>query len=191
MTERPDDKQKKKKLFKTKKAKVLGIITIILFIICILGAVFFGFVYDSPKFCTVCHNMQPYYDTYSDSDFLVHAHATNEEEELVCHDCHHATIEEQANELIMYVTGDYYDPLYQRKFDDEFCLKCHDFEEVKELTAFEEGNPHDNHNDLDCNVCHKMHTESEVYCMNCHDFEWFEEVDGAYWLHNMEVEETE
>lgn len=135
--------------------------------------------------------MQPYYDTYSESDYLVHAHAVNEEEELVCHDCHHATVEEQVNELILYVTGDYLTPLEERDFGEKFCLECHELEEVITTTDFEESNPHDSHNELLCSECHKMHRESEIYCSECHYFDWIDESDGAYWLHNMELEETE
>lgn len=154
---------------------------------------------DNPAFCTLCHNMQDYYDSYTltmtsetsgEYTLLAKDHA---DEGYICHDCHEANIGEQISEGIKFVTGDYLDPLERRDFGDQICLDCHDFEEAKEITRerfagvsappYDVANPHDSHNgDLDCNTCHRMHEPSQLLCAQCHEIKWVKEVlsDGGW-----------
>ena len=55
------------------------------------------------------------------------------------------------------------------------CLGCHDsFETVVQNTASMEHNPHGSPHygtEVDCDMCHHMHTKSENLCQQCHDWE--------------------
>ncbi len=134
---------------------------------------------DNPAFCTLCHNMQPYYDSWKDSNLLANKHAAAD---VKCHDCHEASLSLQAEEGFKYITGDYKTPLDKRAFaTEEFCTQCHDFSDAKAKTNFAESNPHDSHNgDLQCNTCHNMHQQSDLFCKQCHNFDWFSNL-GSYW----------
>lgn len=135
---------------------------------------------ENPEFCSSCHLMVPYYDSYHDSNLLANQHA---EAELDCHDCHESSIAIQAQEGWKFITGNYQIPLERREFSKEFCLECHDdFDTtVKAATDFEHANPHDSHNgELECNVCHNMHKPSQVFCAECHIFDWFGEIDESW-----------
>ncbi|MDR1071011.1 MAG: cytochrome c3 family protein [Gracilibacteraceae bacterium] len=183
---------KKKLLTPGKVAAVLAILAVL--------AVGGGFgvmkASDAPAFCTLCHNMQKYYDSFSfsqtdektgeDYDLLAKRHAESADR-LVCHDCHEASLPLQAEEAVKYVTGNYLDPLDRRDFGDQFCLDCHDFDEVKQITRerfadvsappFNVANPHDSHNgELDCSVCHRMHQKQTLLCAQCHELKWTNEV---------------
>lgn len=134
---------------------------------------------DNPAFCTLCHNMQPYYASWQNSNLLANKHA---DAGVNCHACHETSISAKAEEGVKYITGDFKTPMDKREFPNEFCLKCHtDFESIKAKTNFEEGNPHDSHNgQLDCSKCHSMHQQSTLLCTQCHGFEWFKDLP-SYW----------
>lgn len=152
-----------------------------------------GWTYHKqPEFCAVCHEMKPYLESWSQPDSLAYQHA---EEGIACLDCHEPTIQQQANEAIAHVKGDFKDPLKQRKFESDFCLDCHlasqhtSYEQVIERTADyvvdgETVNPHEPHVGLEdveqkrreCYVCHDMHRESTglTFCYGCHHQETFQ-----------------
>ncbi|ADI01007.1 MAG TPA: cytochrome c3 [Syntrophothermus lipocalidus] len=134
---------------------------------------------EKPAFCSYCHIIKPYYNSWNEGDLLAHKHA---EHDVTCHDCHQESVSDKISEGVKYLTGDYETPLNRREFGTrEFCLSCHDFEKVKSATNFEESNPHDNHNgDQECNLCHNMHRESQVMCAQCHQFEWMDDL-GKGW----------
>jgi cytochrome c nitrite reductase small subunit len=133
-----------------------------------------------PSFCAICHVVKPYYESWTASDYLDYNHA---QAGVLCKDCHDASIEESVQELVVYVKGDYEDPLKERKFSKEWCFRCHEhesFEEIIKLTCYLEekagANPHDSHyGEMECRLCHKIHRASEDYCAQCHFFEWEEE----------------
>jgi cytochrome c nitrite reductase small subunit len=149
--------------------------------------------HKQPQFCGTCHIMDSYVEAYHESDFLVRAHA---EEDVGCLDCHIPTIQEQVNELIVFVSGDFEDPLQMRRFPDEFCLQCHEhgsYEQIIERTADymidgELRNPHDPHPDVDaslvddfaCSECHRVHRASPSinHCYSCHHEYVFEGCGG-------------
>lgn len=141
---------------------------------------------DNPVFCSTCHIMQPYYQSWQNSDLLANKHAAAG---ITCHQCHESSISIQAEEGLKFVTGDYKTPLDKREFGTrEFCLKCHSdaggattFAEAQAQTNFEESNPHDSHNgEQDCNLCHNMHQQSQVMCTQCHSFDWMKNLDGSW-----------
>ncbi|MDH7576889.1 MAG: cytochrome c3 family protein [Bacillota bacterium] len=133
-----------------------------------------------PGFCASCHIIKPYYQSWEEGALLAARHA---EADAACLDCHHQGTSEKLKEGLSYLTGNYENPLKERDFSQEECLKCHedDFERAVAATNFDSSNPHDSHlADLKCHLCHKMHRQSEVYCAQCHDFDWFEKLDEGW-----------
>lgn len=144
---------------------------------------------NNPAFCSTCHIMQPYYQSWQESSLLANKHAAAG---VTCHDCHESSFSIQAEEGIKYITGNYKDPLDKRVFTEDFCLKCHSdsgtgtpkgdsLETVKAKTNFEASNPHDSHNgEQECNLCHNMHQQSKPMCAECHSFSWFKDLDAGW-----------
>lgn len=59
--------------------------------------------------------------------------------------------------------------------DTDQCLSCHKAEGLVAATKdVEEANPHNSHYgpELDCDVCHHAHAESENFCNQCHEFKF-------------------
>ncbi len=153
--------------------KIIAIILLAVVAVGGVGAVGFWQYHERPEFCATCHIMQPYLESWQESDYGAYAHATHD---VTCLECHEPTIDQQVNELVVYVQGDYEIPLQEREYPMEFCFDCHEpnehtsYEEVVELTADLDLNPHDSHvGQPDCGICHKMHELSEDYCAECHD----------------------
>lgn len=145
---------------------------------------------EKPDFCAKCHNMEPYYASWNDSNLLANGH---EQAGVTCHDCHQESLFAKMNEGLKYITGDYQIPMEKHNFGTkEMCFQCHSsagtgspkgdtFDTATSKTAFEEGNPHANHNGvLDCNECHNMHRQSEVMCVECHEFSWYNDLDSSW-----------
>jgi hypothetical protein len=96
--------------------------------------------HETPQFCSVCHLMQPYVDSLAGkkvsendgSPLLANLHAKSG---LVCLDCHKTTIQQQTQELITYIKGDYPTPLEKRKFPQTMCLACHPHDSREALIA--------------------------------------------------------
>jgi hypothetical protein len=134
----------------------------------------FGFqvYHEQPSFCSLCHIMEPYVDSLTGGEATAMG-SGHYKDDVVCIDCHEPTLEQQMEELEIYISGDYETPLKQRRFDQEWCLRCHgSYEEIAEQPAVleMERNPHGSHyGELDCRICHKMHQTSELYCASCHD----------------------
>ncbi len=164
------------------------IITIALAAVVVIGGV--GGVglwkyHERPEFCATCHIMEPYLESWEESEYGAHAHGV---EGVACLDCHEPTIEQQVNELVVYMQGDYEIPLEELEYSEEECFECHElegYEELIELTADLELNPHDSHlGELDCQLCHSMHEVSVDYCARCHEaiatgVGWTTEVTGT------------
>ena len=139
-------------------------------------------VSKEPSFCASCHIMKPYYQSWIDSSLLARSHA---EKGVVCLDCHESSYPDKIKQGIKYVTGDFKEPLDQRRFSREKCLECHvDFDRVKASTDYgNNGNPHapPHSNEMECTMCHSMHQQSQLYCSQCHDFEWAKQL-GQDWV---------
>ena len=152
------------------KQRKIGIIAgIVLVVIAAAGVALWNY-HEQPQFCALCHIMKPYLESWNGSDMLAHVHA---EADVACLDCHEPTMKEQIAELTAFVTGDYQQPLRERRFGTkEWCLGCHEetYPDLVVLTAERERNPHDSHwGEMDCRICHKVHRESVLYCTQCHD----------------------
>lgn len=116
---------------KRSRKRVWATVGVIAVVVIALGAGLLVW-HEQPSFCAaICHNMDPYYDTYQQennaagvdkygnevsdtSTMLAVVHRTNETtgmSDITCLQCHEPTIAEQANEGINWVTGNYYAPL--------------------------------------------------------------------------------
>jgi nitrate/TMAO reductase-like tetraheme cytochrome c subunit len=160
--------------------KVLLITFVVLVVFGVGGAAGVQKASDNPAFCTLCHNMQSYYDSWNNSNLLANKHAAAG---VTCHQCHESSFAVQAEEGFKFITGNFKTPLDKRNFSNELCLKCHtDFESIKAKTNFEDSNPHESHQGkLDCNKCHNMHQMSQVFCTECHfNFKWVDDLPD-YW----------
>ncbi len=138
-----------------------------------VGAIGLWNYHEQPQFCATCHIMDPYLESWQDSDYGAYAHAVDD---VACLDCHEPTTEQQVHEVVVYMQGDFTVPLQEREFGNEFCFDCHlpnehtTYEKVIQLTTGFELNPHSSHlvGQIDCNLCHKMHDASDDYCGYCH-----------------------
>lgn len=191
---------------KKKKKKLPIILGVIAVVIVVAGAGFFVW-HEQPSFCNaICHSpMDPYNETFDQEigtkgvdkwgnevkTTSAMMSIVHKEEDVDCLRCHVPTIQEQINEGISWITGDFTDPLKERTLKDltsyrnipadEFCLNdsCHhvtsDGKEItsradlKAIFADEERNPHaDQHGEIACGDCHKAHRASVNYCSQCH-----------------------
>jgi len=140
-----------------------------------VGAAGFWQYHEQPQFCATCHVMDPYLESWQASEYGAAAHA---EKDVACLDCHEPTLQQQMDELMVYIQGDYEVPLKDLKYPKESCYQCHQHdshEGIVEMTAdLEEevgANPHASHyGEMECRMCHKMHEESEDYCAQCHAY---------------------
>ncbi|ADD68929.1 hypothetical protein Dacet_2167 [Denitrovibrio acetiphilus DSM 12809] len=164
---------KKKKL-----AIIFGILVLLLIVGVVLADPIYQKVSHHPEVCGMCHVMDKYVETYNHEGELANTH---KEADLVCKDCHKATVTEAMREAFVFVTGDYEFPFKEReKFGSaKSCLgECHDLEDIVEQSAYLKAyNPHDSHlGEMECNMCHKMHKPSVSFCADCHGEGWIPEV---------------
>lgn len=164
---------------KTRKRRIWVITGIIIVVLLAVGGSLFWSYHDEPQFCSICHIMQPYVDSWESPPLLANIHGENN---LVCVDCHPFEFTTSARQGFDYIRGDYEIPLPERQFPKEWCFTCHEhgsYEELVQRTKNyiaegEEHNPHDPHmagnEEYECYFCHKMHKEgAEInYCYTCH-----------------------
>lgn len=96
--------------------------------------------------------LTPYLHSWATSEHLDHRHAR---EKLTCGLCHTSfNLDEE--------------------FPMEKCLYCHgSYPDLAGLTKAIVPNPHESHlGEVNCNICHKIHQESENFCNQCHAFEY-------------------
>ena len=161
-----------------KRRSVWVIVGVALVIVLVAGVAGWNY-HEQPQFCATCHVMQLYLESWESPPLLAHMHA---EEDVTCLECHEPTIQQQMEEGIKFVTNDYENPLKEREFGQEWCLRCHEHESYQELiqrTEELELNPHESHyGEMECSTCHKVHRESEDHCAQCHD----SVVTGTGWI---------
>ncbi len=170
-----------KNLIRTRKGKAL-IVTGILIVILVVS--FVGFEVTSfPRFCSTCHNMKPYYESWK-----VSSH-----NEVNCIKCHSDPglvpyLKTKANGLVevaVYLSGNIATN-YQTEVSDASCLRegCHSQEKLKEgKVDFEKGISfeHETHLEtlkddfrLRCTSCHSQIVQDEHIsvasstCFSCH-----------------------
>lgn len=170
-----------KNLIKTRKGKAL-IVAGAVIVILVVG--FAGFeVTSSPQFCSTCHNMKPYYESWQ-----VSSH-----NEVNCIKCHSDPglmpyLKTKANGLVevaIYLSGNL-PTSYQSEVSDESCLRggCHSQTKLKEERVdFKKGISfeHEQHFEtlkdqfrLRCTSCHSQIVQTEHIsvasstCFSCH-----------------------
>jgi nitrate/TMAO reductase-like tetraheme cytochrome c subunit len=123
----------------------------------------------NPEFCSTCHIMEPYVESYLTSHTMDNVHARAG---VQCKECHSDyDIPAEIESGIKFITGNYDKSMPQRKFDDEVCTQCHiSMEYMAQQTDYLRRNPHASHwPDLKCRSCHLSHDEQVDYCSECHD----------------------
>ncbi|MFY9140541.1 MAG: cytochrome c3 family protein [Thermacetogeniaceae bacterium] len=173
------NEDQKKKGFNFK--KIVLIAALVAVVVGAGGGIYMLKASDNPEFCSSCHLMVPYYESWNESNLLAHKHAVSEDK-LECHDCHEPTLSTQIEEGVKFITGNYQVPLEKREFPRDFCLECHDdWENIVAATDYEDSNPHDSHyGEQECHLCHNMHQQSVVMCAECHYFKWMDELDDSW-----------
>ena len=142
----------------------------------------------NPNFCSTCHIMEPYVDSYLTSNHLDNVHA---QANVQCKQCHSDyDIPAEIESGIKFITGNYDKDMPQRRFDDHVCTQCHiSMEFLAKTTDYLRRNPHASHwPDLKCRSCHISHGEQIDYCSECHENggqrmiedEYFPRVDNPY-----------
>lgn len=136
-------------------------IAILLALLAGLGA--FGFIEYSaqPSFCTNCHNMQPYYDSW----------ATSSHRDVKCIKCHYAPgikaeamgKMQAANQVVKYVTGSYGTRPWA-EIEDAACLRsgCHSTRKLEGELVFE-GVRFDHRQHLT-----QLRRGKQLRCTSCH-----------------------
>lgn len=160
--------------------------------------------HEQPSFCgAICHTpMDPYLATYEGSSgepgvdkwgnvvpdagsMLSVSH--KDLDGSTCLSCHVPTLQEQVDEGLHWVAGNYLYPLEERSMTDlnkygqnevpdQFCLNesCHNLtrDDLARATSSMERNPHvveAGHAQLQCSECHKAHRQPVNACSRCHD----------------------
>lgn len=172
----------KKWIERLKQPRVLLMLLILGACISFCSLAIMSSVSAKPSFCASCHNMQPEYDSYRQGNLLAKKHA---DADVTCHDCHEPSLAQQMDEGFKFVTGNYEEPMPKYGFSNEQCLKCHDFNDVKQATAFYgEANPHasvhaEGNEPPQCEDCHSVHhLQSTKKCNTCHETDW--QVDDSW-----------
>jgi len=170
------DPEKRRRLFRT---TVQGII--LLTLLAGIGAVGFIEYAARPSFCTNCHNMQPYYDSWT----------TSTHKDVPCIKCHYAPgikaeamgKVQAANQVVKYVTGTYGTKPWA-EIEDAACLRsgCHSTRKIEgELTYLGVRFDHRHHltelrrgKQLRCTSCHSQIVQGDHVavtkstCFLCH-----------------------
>ena len=143
------------------------ILLLIIFLIPVIASATL-YINNSPsanKFCTVCHNMEPYYNAIEQSGHR----------ELNCHKCHPLTPEVIVKEPLAQLLENPSAAEIKEKFSPEIsmyseCIKCHSPDKLEKLQI------HEVHLGLvevtgSCDICHDIHAPSDldISCTKCHD----------------------
>jgi cytochrome c nitrite reductase small subunit len=122
-----------------------------------------------PSYCGWCHVMEPYYRSWTASEFLARRHS---DALIKCQDCHPHTIGKLVHEIVSTARGTYREPLPSLRMTKQQCLSCHgDYASLARATASLKINPHASHlGEEECYQCHKMHRASPgvKFCYTCH-----------------------
>ena len=166
---------------------IIGLVVVGLVWVVVAGAAkVLEYAKENPSTCGKCHIMQPYVNSYYESNFIDNVHA-KAEPDVKCKNCHQVTLMEQTKELISFVTGSYDTPLRQHVQAQGFCTGCHPATEItnsiRSMPKFAE-NPllsyhlataggkngcRDPRAELvQCQDCHKVHRTGVNYCAACH-----------------------
>jgi flagellar basal body-associated protein FliL len=182
--------------------KILIVVVIVIVVLAGGGGGAYAIFHSNPAFCNfICHTpMDPYVESYQNGTSVNAAQAESQatlsvtlhkdsDQQLNCLDCHVTSMEEQINEGLHWVSGDYELPLEMKvvaaqieeepggnKNGEAFCLRpeCHEgittLDDLKKATDDRHRNPHDSHlGNQDCSNCHQTHEQSVLVCSQCHN----------------------
>ncbi|MBS7622359.1 cytochrome c3 family protein [Candidatus Bathyarchaeota archaeon] len=128
------------------------------------------------EFCSLCHIVKPYYESWRSGQYLDHRHALKG---VTCDDCHVEPgkprvleIGKYMKEGVNYVTGNYPIPLPEANLTKEYCLQCHGtYSELAQKSSNVKPNPHMHHlGEIQCTLCHKSHKPFVNHCSECHEW---------------------
>lgn len=166
-----EEPEKRKGRKQRKLPLILGVIAVVI----VAAGVGFFVWHEQPSFCnTICHSpMDAYVESFyvEDEGSLAARHRVAGEACLICHK---PTLEQQIGEGISWLTGNFTDPIGDTGIGTrDFCLSCHDLDDIKAATTAYSGiklaNPHDsNLGAQQCSDCHSVHGTSVLYCSDCH-----------------------
>ena len=172
----------------SKKRRLIIIAIPILVILGITGGTSFTLKHlaENPSACGKCHIMQPYVNSYYESNFTGSVHA-KAEPSVKCKDCHYVTLVQQTKELIAFVTGSYETPLKLSVQVQNRCISCHTIKEtigvIRSKPEFVEDPRLSYHLTVEngksgcsdpqaelvkCQDCHRVHSAGKNYCATCH-----------------------
>lgn len=164
-------------------------------VIVVVGVV--GWEYTgTAEFCSMCHIVTPYYESWKSGQYLDHRHAIKG---VTCVDCHvepgkHKIMEmgKYMKEGINYVTGNYPTPLPEANLTKEYCLKCHGtYNELAQKTSNVKPNPHMHHlGEIQCTLCHKSHKPFVNHCAECHEWTFQKQATTSAGLENLKLPDT-
>lgn len=134
--------------------------------------------------CSNCHAMESYVESLKTTAVLGGSHANRS---VTCTDCHDYDFDHQINDTVAYLTGNFQNPLPQERYGMDFCFRCHEHGSYDQIAGRtmdlgvtdaqskgESANPHQSphYSNLECNLCHRVHTPSTLYCWECHTFDF-------------------
>jgi len=174
-----------KRKMSTKLKIILAVVLIVAVLVIGGGTVLAGgFFADSPEACGKCHLMQPWVESYLQSDFLDNVHAAPIQV-AKCENCHRQSLFQKANEVFSYARG-------QRTVSGKnvntqaACSTCHQpariVEAVQSRPEFISNPELSYHLNAEnakacrdpraelvrCQDCHKSHQAGVNYCATCH-----------------------
>ncbi len=159
-----------------------------IFVLGVVGGVnlALGHFAENPSACGTCHLMQPYVDSYYESNFLDRAHGQSHPA-VKCKDCHSMTLIQQTKQVIAFVTANYKLPLKQTIQLQKSCTDCHPdnktLDTVRKRPKFVENPSLSYHLTVEfgrpgcrdpqaelpqCQDCHRAHSVRVNYCATCH-----------------------
>ena len=162
-----------------------GVLLLLVIIVVSAGYAVFSYTERSPeanKLCTVCHNMQPFYDAVSQTP-----HGS-----FNCHVCHELTPEVVKELWIQLTEAPSAEEVKERARLTlmEPCLECHSLQDLASQQI------HEAHlgaidKSSSCNICHNPHAPREIdlACTDCHDAREAREKHEVF--HDLAVQQLE
>jgi len=148
------------------------------------------------EFCSICHIVKPYYESWKFGQYLDHRHAVKG---VTCDDCHVEPGKPRIMEMgrymkegIDYITGNYPTPLPEANLTKEYCLKCHGtYSELAQKTSNVKPNPHMSHlGEIQCTLCHRSHKPFVNHCAQCHNWTFQKQGTTSAGLENLKLPDT-
>ena len=138
----------------------------------------YNYMENNPEFCRSCHTMNEAWDRWQ----------TSEHRSVNCHECHHATVIEDAMLLIRFALARPDDVDKHAVVRDEACTNCHESENARwvQVAATAGHEVHAEQENIACTKCHGVtvhrFTPPGTICVLCHEDKHIE-VSGMADMH--------